>query len=654
MYSITIMNKSRKNNPRRLSQSRTAGYSYSHTKHRGYTPLFSAVALLLSAIVLGACPDGNNTGSTAVTNITITNITTTTLTLNWTNPTDSDGFQGVLISTYSTTGTLAPPQQQPTSAAMTTIADLNHLTTYFFTLTSVYTNSSKNDISPVKIARTLSRATLPIDGDGDGLVDITSLERLDSIRYNLDLSDGLFKTSATDSGVQCGTAQDMPCTGYELVFTLDFANPTHYDSGVVNAAWRPQDSSGTVVTQADADSATNAGWQPIAYADMVNGGGEILDANHTPFNTLFDGNHYTIRNLFVRRRGTGGLFGGTGSAATIRNTAVVAAALYGSDNNDAVGGLIGHNDGGTVIASYAEVAITGGTGTATDNLGGLIGSNAGGTIIASYARGTVNVGVGNAVNYLGGLVGNIVGIRTTVIIASYSSAAVTSGAGSDVIGGLIGGALSNTTIIASYATGAISGNASNDTIGGLLGENNLPIIIAASYATGDVSGDAGDDNIGGLIAFLFDSGSRINASYATGMVDGGGDSDLAGHTVRVLPSGSSSTYIVATYGFGTATAETVNDIGAPPMGVTSASDLTLTTAGTQWNSADHLTLDAWDFGTDIQPPALRYADYDGAGTEYGCGTTTGTVATIPSVVPDGMGGTIDIECGTTLLPGQGR
>ena len=96
----------------------------------------------------------------------------------------------------------------------------------------------------------------------------------------------------------------------------------------------------------------------------------------------------------VRRRGTVGLFGGTGSAATIRSSAVVAAALYGSDNNDVIGGLVGHNDGGTVIASYAEATITGATSAMAGHLGVLIGSSTGGTIIASYARGTVNGGGG--------------------------------------------------------------------------------------------------------------------------------------------------------------------------------------------------------------------------------------------------------------------
>ena len=39
-------------------------YNKTHNKHRGYTPLFSALALLLSAIVLGACPDNGDSTPT--------------------------------------------------------------------------------------------------------------------------------------------------------------------------------------------------------------------------------------------------------------------------------------------------------------------------------------------------------------------------------------------------------------------------------------------------------------------------------------------------------------------------------------------------------------------------------------------------------------
>ena len=101
-------------------------------------------------------------------------------------------------------------------------------------------------------------------------------------------------------------------------------------------------------------------------------------------------------------------------------------------------------------------------------------------------------------------------------------------------------------------------------------------------------------------------------------------------------------------------------VGASGSGIAGARQLTApgtgatTAVASEWNDDDQNTQDAWHFGTTGQAPALQYADYDGAGTEYGCGTTTGTIATIPSVIPTVRAGTITIVCGTTLLPGQER
>ena len=444
--------------------------------------------------------------------------------------------------------------------------------------------------------------------------------------------------------------------------SLDFTNPAHYDSGMVNTDWRPQDSNGTVLAQEDADDATNMGWQPIAYGEVVGVDARVPTRAHTPFNALFEGNHHTISNLYVRRRGTVGLFGDIRGTSIIRNTGVVAAALYGSDDRDTIGGLIGHSDGGTVIASYAEGSINGASSSSTDRVGGLIGSAADSTIIASSAGGTVNASStimrtsvvgGDSTQYFGGLVGSIYSTRTTTIIASYASSAVTGGVENAFIGGLVGHVIQSATIIASYATGDISGGMGVDRAGGLMGENGGTVTIAASYATGDISGGAAKDSVGGLQARLFGGNSRITASYATGMVDGGGDDDGTGGIVR-LSMGT----ITTTYGFGSVTDPT-NTIGEPPGSATSAAELTEDTAGIEWNDATELTLDAWDFGDDTQAPVLRYADYDGADNNaYGCidANTPITTATIviPSVVPDGMGGTINIECGTTPLPGQAQ
>ena len=605
-------------------QGKMGGCWAPHNRYGGCAPFFSALVLLLSVVLLGAClgDAGNNNSDrnpTAITDITITDITATTLTVSWVNPVDTVAFQGVLISADPAAGTLTMPQQQSPSATTALITDLTPLTTYSLVLISVYADSTKNSTSVVYTAMTATSVEFSIDADGDGLIDITSLDRLYNIRYNLDLSDGRYKNSATDSGVLCGIERDMNCIGYELVFDLDFANRVHYESGVVNAAWRPQDSRRTVVTQGQAGSATNAGWEPIAYGEMVTAAGVIEDVNYTPFNTLFDGKHYTVSNLYVRRRGTVGLFGGTGSAATIRSSAVVAAALYGSDNNDVIGALIGRNDGGSVIASYAEGSISSATSAMADHMGVLIGSSAGGTVTASYARGTVNGGAGSATNALGGLVGSTSGTDATTVIASYTNVTLTGGAG-------------------------------NNNIGGLVGRSDNIIIVAASYATGDVISGTGDDDIGGLQGYSSNLDSSMTASYATGTVDGGRGTGTRGLVVGM----SAGSNFIRSFGFGADTIVGATNTVGYPTPAANAAALTAANSGPQWHNATNLTLDAWDFGTDTQAAALRYADYDGAGTEYGCGDDSNATIVIPSMVPDGMGGTIPVVCGTTLLPGQGR
>ena len=502
-----------------------------------------------------------------------------------------------------------------------------------------------------------------IDADGDGLIDISSLERLNTIRYNLDLSDGHYKTSDTDSGIMCGAAADTACSGYELTQDLDFANSSSYDSGIINDGWRP----------AGGDSATNSGWEPIG------------DATNS-FATVFDGNGYTISNLYARRAGSVGLFGYINSSATIRGVGIVGGSLYGgSGHSDFVGGLVGYNDGGTITASYAIGTADGGDGNydgvgglvgwntgsinasyATgdvdggdgnnDRVGGLVGYNDGGTITASYATGTVDGGTGD---YDG--VGGLVGYNNGIITASYATG---NADGGEIVGGLVG--YNNSIITASYATGTADGGDDNgiDLVGGLAGYNGGA--ITASYATGDADGgDGNNDRVGGLAGL---SNGTVTVSYATGTADGGGGTgDSAGALVGWNPSGT----ITASYGFGLSvhgeiygtddSGDRPNDpsvaigtgrTGAALLLAPDPSDSTNTAVSATWNQASSTALSAWGFGTTTEIPVLRYADYDGSGTVYGCSSTTGSTATIPATVPNGRGGITSVICGTTLLPGQ--
>jgi len=213
-------------------------------------------------------------------------------------------------------------------------------------------------------------------------------------------------------------------------------------------------------------------------------------------------------------------------------------------------------------------------GTSNDRVGSLVGYQIGGAIMVSYATGDVDSGGG--FDYVGGLVGQQTGGSIT---ASYATGDVNNGGGhNNLVGGLVGEARGS--IIASYATGNVQGvAANNDTVGGLVGQIGGSPQIIASYAIGDADGK----NVGALVGHQ--SGGSIQQSY----------------------------------GFGTATGANGNTLGAPPSGVTAASGLTSSNAGTKWGTNESAVWD-WDFGTSSQNPALK-VNFDGKDphsvTEFG-------------------------------------
>ncbi len=232
---------------------------------------------------------------------------------------------------------------------------------------------------------------------------------------------------------------------------------------------------------------------------------------------------------------------------------------------------------------------------------------------------------------MGGLVGHQSGGSIT---ASYATGAAVGRAGDDDVGGLVG-RQSDGSITASYATGAVVGGAGDDNVGGLVGEFNGEGSITASYARGAVHGGTGSNSAGGLVGFKAHSTAKIIASYATG--DVGVDSSLiVGRLVSFLSGGSGM--VIDSYGFGMVSGGVINtagDASTYPAGVTSAMQLISTNVPSSWNNNAQNTKGAWDLGTNMQTPALKYADYDGAGNKYYCDNvdaptpTTGTPPPIP-------------------------
>ena len=395
--------------------------------------------------------------------------------------------------------------------------------------------------------------------DDPNLINITTLEQLDAMRYDLN-GNGLvdpddYISDPPETGEQaafetayvayvpvfgvpsCVSVRKSSCKGYELMANLDFAG----------TKWAEDCISDCVTgTQADGTTTGNIGWKPI---------GDYSSASST-FKAVFEGNDHTISNLYISRAiKYVGLFGTFArSDGEIRNLGIVGGSVTG---NDSVGGLVGRSTGkirgcystvnatltgdgdghrgagslvgfniaGTISECYATgnaiVEVTGGFGTA----GGLVGFILGGIISASYATGNATT--------LNGAAGGLVGYSTIVhyIKACYATGNATTLDGQ--AGGLVGYSSSSTDIIACYATGNAEATGNNGIAGGLVGENYNAATIIACYATGNAT--ATSAAVGGLVG-VHDDANRIEGSYFDSDVSNRPETDPYAKTTSELQS----------------------------------------------------------------------------------------------------------------------
>ena len=287
-----------------------------------------------------------------------------------------------------------------------------------------------------------------VDRDNNGLIDIFSAEALAAIRHQLNGSGYKKSSTATEIitiGCPVNEEQQRQCKGYELKAHIG-------------------------LTTTDT---TN--WEPIGNAN-------------NPFNTIFNGNHYTISNLTISSPDSDnvGLFGTTTRTAEIRNVGLLSVTKIAGRNN--VGGLIGSNQG-KVVGSYVIVAkregrnIYGG-----NNVGGLIGSNQG-KVVGSY----VIAVKGDGTNIFGmDNVGGLVGLNSnTTITESYAIVKKIVG-DTDRTGGLVGktsgGEISNSYATVNYMkVRGVDICPRGSLIGKLVGTNDAdnPSAIIESKMAGD-------------------------------------------------------------------------------------------------------------------------------------------------------------------------
>lgn len=307
------------------------------------------------------------------------------------------------------------------------------------------------------------------DDDGDGLIEIFTIDDLYDVRYDLTADDGS-KQGAPAGGF----------TGYELVNNLNFSNDSDYEDLTLKS-----------------EVASGSGWPAIG-------------TSNNSFNTVFEGNGFVISELFINRTTEyNGLFRTTGVLAEIRNLRVEIRYLAGGNFT---AGLIGSNRGDIFDCSVSGQII------GSAYLGLLIGRHREGIVERCFTEGVVD-GSGS---YVGGMIGST-GYNSSdrpEVNYSYSSAAVDAGSNT---GGLVGGRqYASFSIQSCYATGTV--NSTSYYVGGLVGTGNG--IIDACYATGNVTTSyTNSAYIGGLVGT---NSAIITASFSTGLVTAASSSRRGG------------------------------------------------------------------------------------------------------------------------------
>ena len=284
------------------------------------------------------------------------------------------------------------------------------------------------------------------DIDNDRYIEVSNLAQLDAIRHDR-TGDGnpasggaaaynaAFPLRFAGAGGRMG-CPNSGCTGYELTQSLDFDE---------NGDGR--------ITSADSTYWNNGeGWDPIAS--------DTPSAQASRYQGDFNGNGFTINNMFINRAGDDiGLFGGIHSTTRIESLGVTNANITGRHY---IGILVGASYG-AVVACYTTGSATSTITSGLTDTGGLVGllntATPPASIHSSYSTASVN-----SADYVGGLVGRSL---NSAITNSYSTGRVTRTSGTGpYIGGLIGYGSGNTITATYYDTdtsGCVTGGANGCT-----------------------------------------------------------------------------------------------------------------------------------------------------------------------------------------------
>ena len=311
----------------------------------------------------------------------------------------------------------------------------------------------------------------PLWGQDDAtLIDITTEDQLDAMRYDLD-GDGVVSATAVslvgDTATFGTPAHEEAVLGDAAKYAAKFMGGLYYDDADASVVDGSDIEVGHTYTY-KLPATPYTGYELTANLDLTTSGlWAPVGDNATRFTATFEGNGHTISGLSTDPNfGLVGLFGCLGDDAEVRNVGIVRGSVTTSHPSGMAGGLAALNRG-TIRNCYAAVTVTGGA-----NTGGLVGSNTG-MIIGCYATGDATSN-----HNAGGLVGNA---RMGTITGCYATGDATAPTSDGRAGGLVG--ISSLDIRACYATGTATGS---DT-GGLIGLRATGTVINCYYDR-DLSG----------------------------------------------------------------------------------------------------------------------------------------------------------------------
>jgi hypothetical protein len=358
-----------------------------------------------------------------------------------------------------------------------------------------------------------------VDIDNDGLIEISTLQELDLMRYDL------AGTSLNGNSAGCPATG---CNGYELVADLDF------------------DTNGNGVADAgDLFWNNGEGWDPIgdtyywAYAQKKIDG--ALTAS-------FDGNGFSIDNLFINRPNKNwvGLFAniylGNISNLVLQHANVTGFAatgvLSGGINNSDIShvrisesSLNGHDEVGFLSGRYYGSSNTirdintSGVIVGNKYTGGVIGwaiRDSNGTASENYILESIISDVDiSAGYYSGGIAGIASGIDASSIISRCDIETGTYGL--NYVGGIFGSGLGG-TLINVFADCEVSGM---HNVGGILGNSSGLTISKAFVSASSIIKGAHPAGVSGEVM-----NSTITDSRVLGLVQGKWNASGITHEVR--------------------------------------------------------------------------------------------------------------------------